>query len=303
MKSSILFLFLFIHTAFLYGQPREPQYQLLGGETAIPFKLIDNRIFLKIAVNGEEGHFILDTGGIWGMDDDFARKLKLVPYSRFTIQGAGSERVEAWRTEVSQVALGNINASNISFLVVDLDPIVDFLHLPFADGVLGAELFRQYIVEINYSDRFVKFYEPETFQVEKGWEAIPFSFYRHLPMVRGSIQEHDGQFMIDTGDRSELTIFKRFAKNSGLRIEWELSDTVATGYGVGGPIYAQTTVGHNFIIGPIRSDSVNIRIPTLKSGAFATADIAGSIGGGFLKSHRIIFNYSKQELYVALPAD
>src|SRR5208337_2746593 len=75
------------------------------------------------------------------------------------------------------------------------------------------------------------------FHPTPGAIAIPFTLNEaDMPVLDGVVAGVTGRFLVDTGDRSALTLFGPFWR--GHHLDKAMSPTVEamTGYGIGGPI-------------------------------------------------------------------
>ncbi|SNT05293.1 hypothetical protein SAMN05421640_2178 [Ekhidna lutea] len=270
---------------------------------SVLFQLVDNRPYIEIEVNGVKGKFIVDTGGVHGMNTDFAEKAGVKKGRSFMIQGGGDGEQEAWYGEKAEFHIVGTSIKTLSDspIILNLNPIRDSLSIPFADGVLGLNLFQEYDLSINYPNRQITFYEKGHHPTD-GYEVVPFEFYRNqIPMIKMEIDGVEGDFTVDTGDRSMLTTFSAFY-NSLDTSDKELSELRRTGYGVGGPVMAREYVLPSVKISDeLQFRSVKTRVPDHSAGAWARSTHAGNLGSGILKNYEVIFDYDKQEMLLKKP--
>lgn len=292
----------FLLPAACHAQPGVNQILLEETQTSIPFELQDNRIFITIFISGKPFHFVLDTGGGIVLEKETAQTLDLNPVPAGDITGAGKDPVPSWRAKVDTIAMGAIRIINKEAIVLSLREIKEALHLKYLDGIIGYEIFQRFITEINYADSTVTFYEKDHFNPGSGFEAIPFWIHNgRIPVLKLLVDGREAEMIVDTGDRSSLSLFGPFAEQEKLREKYVLGDTLVTGYGLGGPIYAQLlTIGELEINGNLKLQDIITRIPTIRSGAFYRNDrIKGSIGNGLLKRFkRVVFNYFDKEILI-----
>jgi hypothetical protein len=177
--------------------------------------------------------------------------------------------------------------------VIDFSEIINGLHLPYLDGVIGYTFMKDYAVQFDYPNHVINFYKSYT-----GSTALPFTLqYGSIPKFAAEIDGKKAIIIVDTGDRTAFTLFNHFAIKTGIIYNYHLSDTTITGYGLGGPIYARTFKLHSLQIANVKAADVPSRIPMLKTGAFADTSIDGSVGGGVLKQYKFTIDYKKQVLY------
>jgi Aspartyl protease len=272
----------------------------LGVNRGLRFELLDNRIFIGVSIKNKLYHFVLDCGAVNVINIDAARELGLPITNLRQQSGAGSQTAQIGNTVIDTVCFGSITMTNQNFTTVSLNEIRDSLKLKYMDGLIGYEFFRQFVVEVNYPGRKIRIFKPGEMKPGKKFTPIPFTLYRNqIPKIQASVDDVTGDFIFDTGDRSTLTVFSDFADSIGLKKKYLLSDTVITGYGIGGAVYAQTFKLKQFSFAGFTFKDTNARIPTAVTGGFARRDISGSIGNGLLKNYTVIFNYPDKKIFIS----
>lgn len=89
--------------------------------------------------------------------------------------------------------------------------------------------------------------------------------------------------MVDTGDRSAFTLYKKFSEQSGLRKLFNGQPEVISGYGVGGPIPAKLgTLDAISLSDQVQLKGILTRLPSTQKGAFVETDLAGTLVTKFL---------------------
>lgn len=272
-----------------------------GNSARLPFTLIDNRIFVPVTVNGRGPYqFIFDTGGANILDPAVARDLGLKLDTDGEAWGAGADRQQAWRTHVTHAALGYVSIRDHDFRVISLDAIRRAIGFRRLDGLVGRELFERFVVDIDYASQTLAFSEPKTWAPPTAiGQPHVLDFYADIPVLPAIFDGLKGNFIIDTGDRSSLTLFGPFVHRHKLRTKYMKKVQTITGWGVGGPIPADVVRSNKFAFAGHTLNGTVTRMPLLKTGGFASADAAGSIGTGILKRFRAVFNYSRKRLYLA----
>jgi predicted aspartyl protease len=260
---------------------------------SIPFTLVDNRPFIEVKIQNKTLHFILDCGATDVIDLAAARALKLNLTNETTTTGAGAKVAASWETTAETMQIGIARLQKADFNVVDLSEIKNKLHLPYLDGAIGYNFMKDYVVQFDYPNHTVNFYSAYI-----GTGGIPFSMYYHIPKLKTTIDGKPATLIMDTGDRTALTVFNHYAESTGIKNRYPLSDTSITGYGIGGPIYARTFTLKQIGIGKQLIADVSSRIPMLKTGGFADTGIDGSIGGGILKRFKFTIDYKRNLLYL-----
>jgi len=261
---------------------------------SIPFTLVDNRPYIEVKIKQHTFHFILDCGADYGLEATTAKILnQKLDHKSMMGGGAGANKVPVWTTIVDTAKIGPVNVIKTSFLVVDMSEIKNKLHLPYLDGIIGYHFMKNYAVQFDYPKHIINFYKAYS-----AASPVPFTLYGgSIPKFKAIIDGNNAIVIVDTGDRTAFTLFNHFAIETGLIKNYRLSDTIITGYGLGGPIYARRFSLKQLQIGKTKVTNVPSRIPMLKSGAFADTNIDGSVGGGVLKQYKFTIDYKKQKLY------
>jgi hypothetical protein len=119
-----------------------------------------------------------------------------------------------------------------------------------------------------------------------------------MPVVTAKVNGIEGRFLIDTGDRSSLTLFGPFWRAHHLDREVGPTVTAMTGYGIGGSIRGIVGRPLHFSLGGLDLPPPVTRLSLQKAGVFTSADYAGSIGMGVLKRFTCTFDYLHHRLYL-----
>lgn len=273
----------------------------LARADALPFSLTDNRIIVPVTVNDRGPHqFVFDTGGSNILDLSVARELGLTLEGASEARGAGAASQQAWTASVDRATVGPVTMSSQTFRVLSLDAIRRAIGFRRLDGIVGRELIDRFVVDIDYGNSTLQFIDRTRWTPSPAWAgAMPLTFLDGIPAVQATVDGRSGTFIIDTGDRSSLTLFGPFVKHHRLRERYQRRVRAITGWGVGGPIPADVTRVMNFSLGAYEVRQVVTRMPTLETGGFATSEAAGSIGNGILKRFQVAFDYrSKRMLLV-----
>lgn len=301
---SILFL---IFTNLIYIQSCSAQhapisasdYTIAGGKssTVLPFELFDNRQLIQVKVNGQGPFtFVLDTGAGNLITPEVAEKLGLKLSREFQTGGVGEKSVTGWRTKVAKVEVGELRATNQDFVVLSLSDIQKAIGFEKFDGLLGRELFNSLTTKIDFEKMQFTFTKPDKFDYKGNGEIISFEFLGHIPQIEGEIDGIRGKMVIDTGDRSSLTLYVPFYEKHKFLDKYPDHKKALSGWGIGGSVPAQLIRLGGIQVGNIVVSDVVTRLPLVKSGTFARENQIASIGSGFLKRFNAIFDYQRNRV-------
>jgi predicted aspartyl protease len=268
--------------------------------TSVPFRFIDNRVFVSCFVDGKGPYaFIVDTGtgAEVVVSTALARALKLPLRAAGTTSGAGSRQAALSRTELSTFDLGGIRLRGVRAAAIDLGEIKRGIGFARFDGIVGYAVFRRYRMKVDIDVSRLTL-DTSPLAVPAQARSVPFTLEAGLIHVPASLDGVPGSVVVDTGDRSSLTIFRPFANAHGVYRRYPARRDVLTGYGVGGPVYSDVFTLPRFGIFGWTVRGVVTRASRDRGGVFATASEAGSIGGGILRRFNVVYDYPAQRMIV-----
>lgn len=266
--------------------------------TSVPFNLTDNRVLLQCSINGVSGFtMIFDTGanGVL-VTPQAARRLHL--HSKFAgyLSGAGRGAIRFGSAQLHDLGIGSVHFGRMPAIVADLESIrrnIGFAHL---DGVIGYDVLGSRAALVDM-DRRTFTMSASAIAAGPGARSVGIAIQNGFITVPAVIGGHAGQVVLDTGDRSSLTVFNRFAQTYGFYATTPAVHDVLTGFGIGGPVHADVFRTDLSIFGSSVSD-VLTRAQRGGGGAFATSAGAGSVGMGFLRRFNVIYDVKHRKLTI-----
>ena len=265
--------------------------------TSVPFALVDNRMVVQATIDGQ-GPFsmVVDTGTTSvSVTPAVAQRLRLAARGGGAAIGAGSGSTSFSVTGLSDLALGSLHFKDLHAEVLDLSRIQRAFGFPHLDGIIGYEVLHRLRMGVDMDRSELTFsYAPIAVPANAADLAFTVDEYG-IPQVSAAVDGVHGTFVIDTGDRSSLTLFRRFAQANDFYRD-PLARNVITGIGIGGPIYSdvlRTTVS---LFGATIPGVVT-RATRDKGGFFATAPQDASIGVGLLKRFNMVYDYPNGKLF------
>ncbi len=264
--------------------------------TTVPFRLINNHIYVDVSLNGRVFSLLVDTGASNVITPLVARKLKLAASGDATFKGAGELSAQAQFTMVKAVAIGDVRLRNQSFAVVGLERLGEVEGVPF-HGILGCELFKRFVVRIDYATSKMTLIRPEGWRTGGSGVAVPFVFNGTVPEVQGEIGGIPATFDIDTGSRASIGLNSPFVQLHALRARFRPGVEAVTGWGLGGPTRGTVARVGKFRVGSISVNDVIVDMSRQQYGVLAHTSPSGSIGGGLLSRFVTTFDYARQNVY------
>ena len=263
----------------------------------IPFEFDSNHVFLQGTVNSSGPlWFTLDTGASGTLiATKRAQALGLNLRGGIRTEGAGGT-VESFL--VSDVSLGLPGASlpDLDITAVSLDGLESNFGRP-VDLILGSELFRRYVVEIDYAAKVLRLYEPGSYQYHGTGEVLPITLHENHPFVRASIETAGAkaipnEFVIDVGSGFCVLLQRNFIEaHRELQSLREVLKTDVAGIGGSVPVaisrLGRLRLGRVSILAPVTI------FPRTSKGSFALKPMAGNIGNEILRRFKVTFDYSR----------
>jgi len=300
----ILFVLLLIFQAV----SAQDTFRIIGGEQkeVRTFQLINNLIIIPVKVNGSTLKFLLDTGVnktiLFNLSIEDSLKLKNTAHIK--IKGLGkSGYLNAIKSDNNNFRIGEIsNRKHTVYLIsgknFNLSPQLG-VHI---NGIIGGDLFRDFIVDINYSTKRIKFNNPKTYRYQKCRKCQQFdlSFRNKKPYVDLMIQDDDNIFtqvklLIDSGGSDTLWLFE--SSDDAIRVPKDYFDDYL-GKGLGGDIFGKRAKLKKLGIGNYSFRNVNVAYPD--SSAIGSLrkhkERNGTLGAGILKRFRVIFDYPHKKI-------
>lgn len=268
----------------------------------LKFQLINNLIIIPIEVNGTELSFILDSAvdkpilfNLSGQDS-----VQINNVSEIMIKGLGiGEPIKALRSHGNTFRSKHIINSDQQLYVV-LDKTMNFsptLGIPI-HGIIGYDLFRDFVVEIDYGSKTLKFHDPKSYTYGKSrrQQILPLSIIGKKAYIDGNLSlknELPVKLLVDTGSSDAIWLFENEVINVPDR---HFEDFL--GKGLNGNIFGKRTKVEHIHIGRFALKDAMAAFPDKKSFAglknFGSRN--GSVGGEVLKRFNIVFDYSRKKI-------
>jgi len=290
------------HGRGIFAEP-ELEVRSDSGAITIPFELINNHLIIPISLGEATFDVILDTGMpisavmLYGTDRVDELDLNFGSMQVGVAGAGGGDPISARLAQGETVDVGALRMKNTTLLVMPPLPGMSLYH----DGIIGAALFENFVVGIDYDERKLHLHDPATYTAAEGAVEVPLSFhgprrvpYADLKVTMASGQAADLQVVVDLGASHTLSLnmdtIEQFAIPAST-----ISSTI--GRGVSGPVLGR--VG---------------RIGGLELGGFAFSDVVatfpisahqhpgdmdsknGNLGSGILKRFNVTFDYASKRM-------
>ncbi|XLS28303.1 aspartyl protease family protein [Flavobacteriaceae bacterium M23B6Z8] len=278
-------------------------FKMPRGQTkeTVRFKFINNLMIVPVEVNGVELSFVLDTGVnkpiLFNLTENDSLEVKNV--EEIYLRGLGDgESALAYHSRGNRFKLGKIFSNNQDLYVV-LDEEINFsprLGFP-VHGIIGFDMLRDFIVDINYRKKKIRFFERSTYTYKKckKCETFPIELINNKPYIKANVgisggDEKEVNLLIDSGSSDALWLFEN--KEAGVEIP-DKSFYDFLGRGLSGSIYGQRSRVKSLRLGQFRLPEAKVAFPD----SVAIKHIKnlnkrnGSMGSEILKRFHVILDY------------
>ena len=282
-------------TIFAMPAAAAKDFAIAGGRTSttVPFTLANGHIYLQVRLDGKGPFlFLCDTGGANIVTPEVAKSLGLASAGAIQGRGVGEKSEDVGLTKVRKLEVGDASLTDQVFAVSPMGGLAEAEGVT-AQGLIGYEVFKRFVVEIDYERGRLTLVLPDVFTYKGSGTAVPFKFNDRIPQVEGEIDGIPGKFDIDTGSRASLTILAPFAAKHNLKERYGAKVEAVTGWGVGG-----STRGLITRTGVLKLGGVEVKGPVTElslqtKGAFVDPYVAGNVGAGVLQRFNLVFDYGR----------
>lgn len=293
-----------------YSSAQFLNYRITTGKSyaTIPFSMHNDFIVIAIKLDGKIPlNFILDTGAssaivIYKEYTDFIG----TNYERqLFIKGADrTQLISALLTESIKIELPEVTASEQHVLVLENNYIeFDKYSGSKIDGILGMDIFRRFIVKINYETQRIYLFEPKNHQYNtKKYERIPFVKEKNRMYLESKInvntdEEYDVKWLVDSGAAMTVMLHSQ-ASDSTFIPEGAVPGNI--GKGLGGFIMGYLGKMHKVNFGGYEFEQIIGNFHILPDSLYTpeTDSIKeGILGNKILRQFHLIFDYRNKSIF------
>lgn len=277
-----------------------------GGKTdKTRFELVNNLIIIPVELNGVQLSFLLDTGVNTTvlLNLDQIDSLDLSNAEKIQLRGLGGEElIDAYRSRNNYLKIDRTVNEDLTIFVI-YDEKINFsprLGIP-VHGIIGTDFFKDLVVEINYSRKFLRVHDPTRFKKKlKKYTEVPLQFFQNKPYVEAVIEMEGftgkGKLLLDNGLSDAAWIFPQ---NFQVQVP-KKSFKDYLGLGLLGDVVGRRGRIQSFSLKEIKTSHMTVSFPDSLSiqGLKLFGDRDGSIGSEFLRRFNFVFNYQEEVMYL-----
>lgn len=268
----------------------------------LPFEYVNgNRIFVRARINGRPVLAMLDSGASSTvLDRRFASSLGLSQKGDLTGQGAGGSTQYGLVKGLS-VQLGDLGWHGGDAVAIDLSAVEKQVGHPLPI-VLGGELFRNTVVEIDFKRRRIAFHDPSLYRPAPDAHAAPLTPAGENQAISMLVEGRPAKLLFDLGNAGTIDLFPRFWEQPGFIGNRGTSTTFAGG--VGGMSVQKLAMLRTITLGGATFRVIPSRLEDRESSQDArSGDLDGNIGMGVLSRFHLIVDFPHHRVLFAPPVD
>lgn len=299
---------LFLLGPGLQGQVQDLILRKNARSAEVPFEYENGFIIVRVVFNNIFPlKFIIDTGAEHTIltKREITDLLQIDYQRRFVVMGADMKtELGAYLVRGIVLTMGNMYLNNRSILVLEED-YFNFDEFAGLDvhGIIGADLLRRFVMEIDYRKQNITFYDPSKFKLPKGkFDELEVEFHRNKPYIFTQTElPRDTtarlKYLMDTGASVALMMYTVTDTLLHLPEQFIRSNI---GMGLGGVIEGFVGRTPAIDIGDthLREVITNYQdfLPTMDSSYFN--DRNGLLGNQILSRYKVIVDYIKGKVYM-----
>lgn len=305
-----LFFIVLFMVAGLISASAQRGFVLQGNKEfeTIKFDFVNNLIIVPVEVNGVQLTFIVDSGVNYPILFNLTANdsLQLFNYEEIVLKGLGDgDPVKAIRSSDNTLKIGNlVNRSQELFLIMDRDINFSSRLGMEIHGIIGYDLFHNFVVDVNYDRGRMRFYPPEKFKAKncRNCESIPMEVINQKAYVSAYVDLQGQQnipvfLLVDTGSTDALWLFEDPDQRIAVP-EKNFDDFM--GRGLSGSIFGKRARVDRFVLGGFELEEAKVAFPDSVSMQHLPeyGQRNGSLGSEVLKRFNLVINYPEEKMYL-----
>ena len=284
------------------------QFEKEINKVSVPFKLINNLIFVPIKVNGVELNFLLDTGVsetiLFSLEEK--KEVLFSNTEKILLKGLGNQiAVEGLKSKNNVLEFSSLKMPN-HLLYIVLDPdfnLSSHIGIP-VNGIVGYQFFRNNLVEINYRKKKIIVFKDipkNRKKIERKFDAMAITVEKFKPYIKGTVTLEGNsipvKLLVDIGNSDAVWLFQDRSKFIKVP-EKSFDDYLGKGFSgdvIGKRAKIEKMTMYDFEFNnPIAAfpDSSSIRNVSM------VPDRMGSVGGEIMKRFDLVFDYRNEQLFL-----
>ena len=267
-----------------------------GGTSSgwVPFKLAANEIYLPVTMNGYQVQALLDSGaGCSVADSSSAPALGVHGLGAFHVGGQGGQASIAYAPGIS-FTVGIMRLPDVTAGVLDLGLPGVTVDPPLV-LILGAEVFNQMAVDIDYERHRLRFVRSADLDMPSGATILPLGSSLGGFSVPVSVEGLPPiPVLLDTGNDGAFQLYPFYWSRRHL-LEGRPSTEIRGG-GVGGLLNTRVAIVKSLGIGNLTLKDVGTGFEPSGIDTINRTDLLGNMGEAILSRFHVIVDFPRRRI-------
>lgn len=290
----------------LFEPPAEQKrdYRFPADKTMVevPFKFIEQHVYVPLTIGGQTKLWILDSGAeMTVVDEGFAKEVGLKLEGKITGQGATTTVDVAFAT-LPPFELGGLAFDSQKVAAIDINSMFRRLLGFDVGGILGYDFLSRLVTKVDYAAEKLTFYEPDSFAYKGSGQVLdaPLTKDRMLRLPITVDDKYSGSWDLDLGATGEELMYL-YAEAQGLL---NRPGVARMSFGAGGGAVNTMAQFRTLSVAGFTIPKPIIGIPSAKgTGAFSQAELAGNAGNDLFRHFTIYLDYKREKVILEKGAD
>jgi hypothetical protein len=282
----------------LFDPPQQTakDYQFVQGNSAenIPFRFIENHLYIPVTVGCKERLWILDTGaGMSVISEEFANLLGLELQGDLKGKGAGGT-VDIKLTTLPPFNLQGIQFKEQTVAVINMKQLNRVLGVEIG-GILGYDFLSRFVTKINYAKELISFYDPDEFEYNGNGQRVDAHIKNSVFTVEATLDaEHSGMWLFDLGASTTsldgvYALLNSFTERKGVE---------GIGQGAANAFPTKTVKCQSIQFAGFITENPEVGFPYGGTDTVFSADEIGVLGNSLFRNFVIYCDYANEQVIV-----
>jgi hypothetical protein len=257
----------------------------------------DSQIFVPASINGHPVNLLLDSGaGITVIDKEYAAQLKLKPSGTLGVTGTAGQSTLQLTSNV-HIKIANLSLAHINAGIIDLSGVAQQEAHPMP-LVLGKEVFNQLIIDIDFEQRKIAFYDPAGYAAPHEATRVALGHHGDVRTIPISLEGAPAApFDFDLGNAGTLIVYPAYRDRTHL-LDGRQQTLDMLG-GVGGMSNEKLATLKTIGIAGAQMSDVPAAFPDAGDNTVNSDQTAGNVGLYVLNRFRLITDYPHDALWLS----
>lgn len=279
-----------------FEPPGEGQkdYRFVDGNSAenIPFRFIENHIFIPVVINCKERLWVLDTGAAMSvLERRFADSLGIISQGDIKGRGAGGTMDVSLGT-LPPFSLQGIDFDEQTVAIIDMSDLIRLLGVDVV-GILGFDFLSRFVTKIDYANELLSFYDPGTYEYNGDGQELDIHLQSSVFYVQAALDgQYSGTWLFDLGAGSTslegaYALRHGFTKKKGVE---------SLGHGAANAFSNKAIKGSTFELAGFKVDDPPITFPYGGTDTISHSDHIGGLGNTLFRNFVVYCDYANEKV-------